>query len=457
MKKVIRFFASLKLAVVTILLIAILTAIGTIVESRYDAFAASKWVYRTPWMFAVMGLFALNITAVMVDRWPWKRRHLSFLLAHIGILILLFGSLVTMFKGIDGSMRVGIGESNRFVQGPVTDLTVWSSFDGDRYTKLSEQEVDFFLNSPKDKPVVLNTDAGELKVIDYKPYMLGSRRVKASDSQTVGSGLQFQIQNPRVNVTEWLVQTKPNEYANHNFGPAQIFLGPIPTKGSGGNEAFLDPLGPNKFKYAIFTRGEKTKSGEVALSEEIETGWMGLRLRVLQYFPKAEAVWEFKETSRPTQLTNSAVLLSFLGKEHWLQLDDVLKLFTEKAVYIVTYGHRRIDVGFDLTLKKFEIGRYQGTMRAASYQSLVEVPEIGEHLISMNEPLKHKDLTVYQASFQDGPDGSPIASIFSVNYDPGRWIKYLGSLIISLGVVVLFYDRRKNAQSQLAPKKWEES
>jgi hypothetical protein len=146
------------------------------------------------------------------------------------------------------------------------------------------------------------------------------------------------------------------------------------------------------------------------------------------------------------------VQVNFQGKTHWTQLNDVLKLFTENSVYIVTYGNRRIDLGFDLFLKHFEIGRYHGTNRAASYQSLVETPEGQEILISMNEPLKYKGLTFYQASFQEDENFQPTASILSVNYDPGRWIKYLGSLIISLGIIWLFYNKRKSARAQ-APKK----
>jgi hypothetical protein len=87
--------------------------------------------------------------------------------------------------------------------------------------------------------------------------------------------------------------------------------------------------------------------------------------------------------------------------------------------------------------------------RAASYASQVAVPGLTESAtISMNEPLKHMGFTVYQASFQDGPDGKPVASIFSVNHDPGRWLKYLGCLIISLGTILLFYMKRKTARAQ---------
>jgi hypothetical protein len=56
----------------------------------------------------------------------------------------------------------------------------------------------------------------------------------------------------------------------------------------------------------------------------------------------------------------------------------------------------------------------------------------------MNEPLSHGKYTFYQSSFQE-LGGGKSASILSVAYDPGRTLKYLGSLMICLGIGVMFY------------------
>jgi cytochrome c biogenesis protein ResB len=60
----------------------------------------------------------------------------------------------------------------------------------------------------------------------------------------------------------------------------------------------------------------------------------------------------------------------------------------------------------------------------------------------MNNPLKLNGFTFYQASFQENKQGQATTSILSVNRDPGRWMKYLGSLFIVLGTVVMFYFKR---------------
>lgn len=468
-KKLIKFLASLKLAVVIMISLAVLTAIGTIVESKYDAVAASKLVYHTPWMYIVLSALSTSLIAVMVDRWPWQKKHIPFILAHIGLLVIMFGFVINatglrflswqiISPGIDGSMRIGINEKNRFVALPQTDFQVWSSFDGDRYTKIFEKEVDFFKDRPEKKSVSLNLPEGELKVVEYLPYAIAAKTVVPLNDAKAGAALRFLMKNERVQVSEWLVQPSAKKIVNYEFGPASLMMGPKPASLPNANLILLEP---QEFKsgkaptlrYTIYykDKSRKPQNGFAKEGDVIQTGWMGLEFHVQRYMPMAEEKWEFKKMEKPTPLTTQAIKISFMNKEHWMQANDVAKFFTEKAVYIVTYASRRFDIGFDVFLKKFEVGRYQGTMRAASYESLVEVPGLGEKLISMNEPLKHQGLTLYQASFQEGPTGDPIATVLSVNYDPGRFFKYAGSLILTLGIAWLFYHRRRITRAT-APK-----
>lgn len=448
-----RFFIWPPWQVIIPIVLAIATAVGTIIEARYDMVASQKLVYKTWWMYLILGMMSATLIAVMIDRWPWKKRHIPFLLAHIGILILLLGSVLTYLYGLDGTMRFGIGEKSRFVSLPDTEISVWSSFDGERYSKMLGQDVDFFLDDPAKKPIGIELPEGKLQIMEYRPYVLASRQIAQSQDARSGAAVRFQLKNAMVNVNEWLFQTRKDAPAQQMFGPATVTLGFIPKEGMGKNELYIKTKNANEMEYALFYQdsSKKPKKGILKQGDVVDTGWMGLELQILRYFERAEEKWDFKTLDRPTELSTAAIRLMFGEKEYWVQLNDVIKLFTENAVYIFTYGTKRIDIGFDLLLKKFEIGRYQGTMRAASYQSLVEVPGHGETLISMNNPLKHNGLTFYQASFQEGPDGQPTASILSVNKDPGRWLKYLGSLILSLGVVWLFYDKRRASRSR-APK-----
>ncbi len=103
-----------------------------------------------------------------------------------------------------------------------------------------------------------------------------------------------------------------------------------------------------------------------------------------------------------------------------------------------------VPLPFSIRLEKFEIGRYPGTNRAMTYQSLVKLMDPvnnveREQLVAMNEPLVHLGYTFYQASYQETPYG--YVSVFSVGRDPGRFAKYLGSIFLVLGIIVMYLDR----------------
>lgn len=443
-KKLIKQLSSLKLAVVVIISIAFITAIGTFVESKYDAITAKKIVYDSIFMTAIMLVLATNLIAVMIDRWPWKTRHAPFLCAHVGILMIMIGQSVTSQFGIDGTMRVGIMEDNRFVTLNQTDITVYSSFDGNNYSKIFEKEVDFFKNPPSsEKPFEILKNQIDIKFKNYYRYALSSRQTNEATNPKLGAGVRFQISNGQANFIEWLVQRSPAHVVTQDLGPLKVHLGKVPEFGNGANEIYLKSDGKG-VQFALFAKDalEPRKKGYLKEGEVIPTGWMGLELRILRYLPMAEETWKIEPRETPTPLTSEAVELEFEGKSYWMLLNDTVKLFSKNVVFFVSYANRRMDIGFPIFLNEFKMDRYQGTQRAASYKSIVTVPELGSKEISMNEPLKHSGLTIYQASFQDGPMGAPVASIFSINKDPGRWLKYLGSLIMSVGIILLFYFKK---------------
>lgn len=105
-------FASVKLAVFLLLVLAVIFAIGTFIESAYGAEAAKALVYRSPWFSLFLILLALNVAAAALDRYPWKKKHVGFVITHLGIILMLAGSLVTRAFGIEGQMAIQEGETS---------------------------------------------------------------------------------------------------------------------------------------------------------------------------------------------------------------------------------------------------------------------------------------------------------------------------------------------------------
>lgn len=453
-----KFLASLRLAVFVLLGIAGVSAYGTIVESQYDAVRAQKLVYHSWWAYTIFALLAVNLAAVMVDRLPWKRRHFSFLMAHIGILMLLGGSLLTRNLGIDGIMRLGISETVSYVTLPNEEITLWAGGGISNLVPLLDKplKVDFLVHPPsRSRP--LEVLPGKLKVLEYMPYVLRDVKVEPSDLQSDGPALRFVLENDRASVTDWMILNSANPMQMVEMGPAKVIFAKDQSVPAGGNSIVLVPEGGG-VKYTIFTESKGSrKSGFLKAGQSVNTGWMDLNFRLLNYHERARYNVKYVPIQRPTPASVSAIVVEFNGKEFTMGLNSNLRLFDDEMMYLLGYGNTRLQLGWGITLKDFRVGRYQGTMRAASYESLVEVPlepeqrnAAGEDpkrevLISMNEPLKFRGLTFYQSSFEENESGVPTHSILSVNYDPGRWWKYLGSLFVVIGSASLFYRKARTA------------
>jgi len=194
---------------------------------------------------------------------------------------------------------------------------------------------------------------------------------------------------------------------------------------------------------ALAPNGKVNSQGEVKSGQVTDTGWMDLRFELKTWFPSAiqkEVPREVDEISGGDANFISAVQLEPGG---WV---------TEGSTKAIQVGEKRISVRlskthqslpFPLFLKKFTVGNDPGTQKAATYESEVMVKDASQGVeknvvISMNEPLVHGGYTFYQASYQLR-EGQPPISVFAVNWDPGRWIKYLGSLFMVLGASLMFY------------------
>jgi len=81
-------------------------------------------------------------------------------------------------------------------------------------------------------------------------------------------------------------------------------------------------------------------------------------------------------------------------------------------------------------------------------QALIDASDsLAAHVVTMNEPLDYPDLSgrplrFFQENYLPPEQtGLPPGSIFRVNYDPGRPVKYLGSGLIVFGIFLMFYMR----------------
>ncbi len=111
MKKLFAFLASLKLAVILLVLLLVGLSAGTIVETRAGAETAGRLVYYSWWFLGLQGVFAVNLAMSLADLFPWAKKRVGFVIVHASLLLIFAGSAITYFFKVEGQMGMWEGQS----------------------------------------------------------------------------------------------------------------------------------------------------------------------------------------------------------------------------------------------------------------------------------------------------------------------------------------------------------
>jgi hypothetical protein len=143
-----------------------------------------------------------------------------------------------------------------------------------------------------------------------------------------------------------------------------------------------------------------------------------------------------------------AVEVDVNGQTFWVSSREPVAFNQNGERITFSLGKKAITLPYEMTLDQFKMDTDPGTSSPASFESFITLfrgnKGSTKHHIYMNHPLKHENFTFYQASYFQTEQG-PFGSILSVNFDPGRPWKYLGSLMLVFGSIWHFvFLRRKN-------------
>jgi hypothetical protein len=208
----------------------------------------------------------------------------------------------------------------------------------------------------------------------------------------------------------------------------------------GKSAAFFDK-NTNKWESSVF--GEKN---------EIALPWMGFRVKLLEHRSDAyptmvpQYVVPMQDNGQVVTGNQKAVEIQIGSDTFWVKSNEPVAFNQNGERVTFSLTKKSITLPYELVLDQFKMDTDPGTQTPASFESFVTVFKGNEgnekHHIFMNNPLKYQDFTFYQASYFQTNEG-PFGSVLSVNFDPGRFWKYLGSLLLVLGSIWHFVLRKK--------------
>jgi hypothetical protein len=462
-KVVFKALASLRLAVCTMLTLGTTCAIATFYESKHGTAAVQRVFYKTPWFALILVTLGVNIFCAMMSRYPWKKHHVGFVLAHIGILTLLTGSLLSLRYGLDSNMALYEGESSERVSLLEKSLDVSLPDEAAHGSFL----VDFDRNPPRpgrEQRFEVPGSAAVLVAETYEPHVAVHDGFEEADQGD--PVLHFVLTNPFAKEEGWLDPLDAQK-REMNFGPATVSF---QVAGSPESEktAFLPHAGGNEIRFVLFKDGSlhygflkkegDLQKGAVLLGKAETTPWMGMTVSVdrLLLHGKAQRTVTPAPVPDRDELQMPAVKVHLESPKGRAASEWLLWTETESLSFFgheVRIGYRspELAVPFRVTLLRFNSDKYPGSNMPATYESFVRVDDpVGgssEHHISMNHPLHYRGYIFFQASFVEG---QPMMSIFSVARAPGLPLVYLGVSLIASGVAWMFYLKPLLAKRQAA-------
>ncbi|HXY42296.1 MAG TPA: cytochrome c biogenesis protein ResB [Vicinamibacteria bacterium] len=462
--RVVLVLASLRLAVVTMLTLGSVCAYATFYEMRNGTPAVQRDIYQTPWFALILATLGVNVASVMVSRYPWTRHHIGFLVAHVGILAILAGSLVSIYRGLDSNLALFEGETGERVT--LHDRSLQLALPTGARASFPVLFEKHPASPGREQRFAVPGQDLVLVADESRPHVGVSESFASAESGT--PALHFQLQAPMATQDGWLVPDDPERSRLDLFmvsfafrsAPGETAAQELLSRDEGRNHVSFVTTPAGLWYSASDGQGGR-QTGAVVPGQPVRTGWAGLGLMVDQYLPSAALVRQVVKETPPAkeERRRPAVLVHLEGQgqagpPEWVLWGEQRALRVGSRAAAVAYRSPEVALPFKVTLLRFNDESYPGSRMASTYESTVRIDDPREGsfqtLVSMNHPLHYRGYIFFQSSFVEG---RPMMSIFSVARAPGLPLVYLGVALIGTGIIWMFYVKpylaRRQAQAAL--------
>src|SRR5882724_469883 len=234
---------------------------------------------------------------------------------------------------------------------------------------------------------------------------------------------------------------------------------------------FIADDGP--ITYALVSRKSGKSSGKIDFNQPLVTGWADWQLVIDKTMPHAQQRTDFTPVkSEQTSTTSAAadlpdavrVRIQQNGEmlEQWVPAGWQIAIPTAPNKTMIAYGWEVIGLPIGLQLLDFEVKRNEGSDSPAGFKSTLQIVTADGATATgscwMNNPFSYPGtwwhtwtgLTykISQASWNPENLGQSTVQILR---DPGWLLKWIGSLLVVIGVFMMFYLQPYRKQTEGEP------
>ncbi|HEY2625343.1 MAG TPA: hypothetical protein VGI41_01190 [Candidatus Udaeobacter sp.] len=293
------------------------------------------------------------------------------------------------------------------------------------------------------------------------------------------SSVTDQPNNPAVLVTirGKGVPAKSSETKNPHGGAEMPATGGPPTMPSPGGEApnyltlFISVDGA--ITYELASRKNGKSSGKIDMNKPLRTGWADWQLIVDKAMPHAEQWMDFAPVRAEKKSTSLAaanlpdgvrirIQQSGATFEQWVPAGWQIALPTSPEETQIAYGWKTVPLPIGLELLDFEVKRNEGSDSPAGFKSTLRVVTADGQTATgscwMNNPFSYPGAwwrtwtgLTYKISQASWNPENLAQSTVQILRDPGWLLKWIGSLLVVVGVFMMFYLQPYRKQTEGEP------
>ena len=440
------FLVSMPFMGVLLVLLIVVLALATFVESAYDTGTAWAVVYGTHWFEVLLLLVAVNVAGVMVRQRFFRRKKLVVLLFHLAFLMILAGAAITRFISYEGMMHIRENEMSSTMMSDNGFMHVVLESGGERTEDLREVKLTELTPGNYRLRTRIADERVMIKSVDFmsnvtEQYVEGPGGLPYLQLSVVGNR-QTTVGLPSGAVKN-IMGMDISFNAEHDDATLRF---------SYGEEGILVRASIPMIAHSMMGgAGAVEYPADSPIPVQRGTLYFAgdLQLALQKFMPSARReLVQAPAGGMGGHLAMVRLEIRYRGMTSELDVPGLARIEGTPVTgsmgdlsYTVTWGARKVTIPFSLFLKDFQVERYPGSNSPSSFAS--EVVLIDEEMgirenrrIFMNNVLKHRGYRFYQSSYDNDERGT----VLSVNKDwAGTFVTYAGYLILIAGMVLALF------------------
>ncbi len=434
----IHFLGSVYFAISLIIATLLFVIAGTFLESWSDSHLfAAHWTYNNPVFISLLWLYFINILFATLRRYPFKKKHIPFIITHIGLLMLLGGALVKSHFGLQGTLVLTEGTASNRVQLPHTYALLVESREKSALLTLDPKKMGQQSSPFEDL---------EISLIDWTPH--AEQKVEGWIKDDYAHLLGF----PPLPVYEWNQGALPISLKTPDYTIAALKTDRIREVAEQLSDHAIALVQTAKQKHYLITKESTTPlSEDLLLIFDKGFGGYGWIAELPPSLSDIDLIaplsHSFHIVTAPRKKEEIAPCICLLVKQG--QRSEIVTLGYDRhetqlkwpaleGEYLFRFQPQSKQIPSTIRLREARQINYPQSEQPLSFEGDLWV-DGKEQSISMNHVHETREgYRLYLATLASRPFGAKRAQIV-VNRDPGKyWLTYPGGVILAIGMLLLY-------------------